>query len=184
MAKFKTLDGREWVIDVTYLTVKRVRDLCDVNVLDICNLDKEALSGWIADDIKVLEVVCAVVRPQLAALDMSDDEFFALCDAGVLKEAVERLVDQVTDFFREPRKGLMKKLIAKLREAEKRLETQAIKAIDVAVEQFDSALRETPGNSDSTSPESPASSRGASHSASSRGSRKAASTTPGRTRPT
>ena len=72
MAKFKTIDGKEWVIDVTYLTVKRVRDLCGVNLLDICNLDKESLSGWVADDLKVLEVVCAVVRPQLAAIDMSD----------------------------------------------------------------------------------------------------------------
>jgi hypothetical protein len=183
MAKFKTLDGKEWVIEVTYLTVKRVRDLCGVNVLDICNLDKESLSGWVADDLKVLEVVCAVVRPQLAAIDMADDEFFAVCDGQVLKEAVERLVDQVSDFFQEPRKGLVKKVIAKLRETEKKMEAQAAKAIDAALGQcdFEAALK-THGSSGSTSPASSESSPGDSPSASSSGSPKDASTRTGRTR--
>ena len=183
MAKFKTLDGKEWVIEVTYLTVKRVRDLCGVNVLDICNLDKESLSGWVADDLKVLEVVCAVVRPQLASLDISDEDFFATCDGGTLKEAVERLVDQVSDFFQEPRKGLVKKVIRKLRETERKMEAQAEKAIDAALSQcdFEAALR-THGSSGSTSPASSASSPGDSPSESSSGLPKDGSTKTGRTR--
>jgi hypothetical protein len=183
MAKFKTLDGKEWVVDVTYLTVKRVRDLCAVNVLDICNLDKETLSGWVADDLKVLEVVCAVVRPQLAAVDMSDEDFFAACDGSVLKEAVERLVDQVSDFFQEPRKGLVKKVIKKLRETERKMEAQAEKAIEHALSQcdFEAALA-THGSSGSTSLESSESSLGDSPSVSSSGSPKDASTKTGRTR--
>lgn len=183
MAKFKTLDGKEWVIDVTYLTVKRVRDLCGVNLLDICNLDKESLSGWVADDLQVLEVVCAVVRPQLAAIDMSDEDFFAACDGGVLKEAVERLVDQVSNFFQEPRKGLVKKVIAKLREAEKKMQSQAEKAIEAALSQcdFEAALA-MHGSSGSTSQESQASSLGDSPSESSSGSPRDGSTKTGRTR--
>jgi hypothetical protein len=183
MAKFKTLDGKEWVVDVTYLTVKRVRDLCAVNVLDICNLDKESLSGWVADDLKVLEVVCAVVRPQLAAVDMSDEDFFAACDGQVLKEAVERLVDQVSDFFQEPRKGLVKKVIKKLRETEKKMEAQAEKAIDAALSQcdFEAALK-THGSSGSTSLESSESSLGALPSENSAGWQKDGSTKTGRTR--
>jgi len=183
MAKFKTLDGKEWVIHVTYLTVKRVRDLCGVNVLDICNLDKESLSGWVADDLKVLEVVCAVVRPQLSAVDMADDEFFAACDGQVLKDAVERLVDEVSDFFQEPRKGLVKKIIKKLRETERKMEAQAEKAIDAALSQcdFEAALK-THGSSGSTSPESSASSPGDSPSENSAGWPKAGSTKTGRTR--
>jgi hypothetical protein len=183
MSKFKTIDGKEWVIDVTYLTVKRVRDLCSVNLLDICNLDKETLSGWVADDLKVLEVICAVVRPQLAAIDMSDENFFAACDGGTLKEAVERLVDQVSDFFQEPRKGLVKKVIKKLRETEKKMEAQAEKAIDAALSQFDfEAALATHGSLGSTSPASPASSPGDSPSENSSGSPKDGSTKTGRTR--
>jgi hypothetical protein len=183
MAKFKTIDGKEWVIDVTYLTVKRVRDLCGVNLLDICNLDKESLSGWVADDLRVLEVVCAVVRPQLAAIDMSDEDFFALCDGTTLKEAVERLVDQVSDFFQEPRKGLVKKVIRKLRETEKAMEAQAERAIEAALSQFDfEAALATHGSSGSTSQESLASSPGDSPLESSSGSPKEGSTKTGRTR--
>ena len=183
MAKFKTLDGKEWVIEVTYLTVKRVRDLCGVNVLDICNLDKESLSGWVADDLKVLDVICAVVRPQLAAIDMADEDFFASCDGGVLKEAVERLVDQVSDFFQEPRRGLVKKVIAKLRATEKQMEQKAAMAIEQALSQcdFEEALK-THGNSAFTSPGSSESSPGDSHSGNSAGWQKDGSTKTGRTR--
>jgi len=183
MNKFKTLDGHELAIEVNYLTVKRVRDLCGVNVLDICNLDKESLSGWVADDLKVLEVICAVVRPQLASIDMADDEFFAACDGQVLKEAVERLVDQVSDFFQEPRKGLVKKVIAKLRETERKMEAQAERAIEQALSQcdFEEALK-THGSSGSTSQASSESPLGASLSESSSGWRKAGSTKTGRTR--
>lgn len=183
MATFKTLDGKQWLVEMNYLTVKRVRDLCGVNVLDICNLDKESLSGWVADDLKVLEVICAVVRPQLAALDMADEQFFAACDGGVLKEAVERLVDQVSDFFQEPRRGLVKKVIAKLRETERKMETAAAKAIDQALEScdFEETLK-THGSSGSTSPESSESSPGASPSESSSGSQTDGSTKTGRTR--
>lgn len=183
MAKFKTKDGKDWVIDVTYLTVKRVRELCGVNVLDICNLDQQTLSGWVSDDLKVLEVICAVVRPQLAAVDMSDEEFFAQCDGQVLKDAVERLIDEVSDFFQQPRKGLVKKVVAKLRETERQMESKAALAIDQALERcdFEAALK-THGSSGSTSPESSESSRGASPSASSSGWRKGSSTKTGRTR--
>jgi len=182
MAKFKTLDGKEWVVEVTYLTVKRVRDLCGVNVLDICNLDKESLSGWVADDLKVLEVICAVVRPQLAAIDMSDEDFFASCDGGVLKEAVERLVDQVSDFFQEPRRGLVKKVIAKLRETEKKMEKAAAAAIEKALQSDFEAALQMPGSSDSTWPASSELSPGVSRSESSSGSPKAGSMKTGRTR--
>jgi len=183
MATFTTLDGKQWLIEMNYLTVKRVRDLCGVNVLDICNLDQQTLSGWVADDLKVLEVICAVVRPQLAALDMADEEFFSACDGGVLKEAVERLVDQVADFFQEPRKGLVKKVLAKLRETERKMETAAAKAIDEALasSNFEAALK-THGSSGFTSPASSASSPGASPSESSSGSQTDGSTKTGRTR--
>ena len=182
MATFKTLDGKQWLVEVNYLTVKRVRDLCAVNVLDICNLDKESLSGWVADDLKVLEVICAVVRPQLASLDMADEEFFAACDGGVLKEAVERLVDQVSDFFQEPRKGLVKKVIQKLRETEKKMETAAAAAIEKALQSDFEAALQMHGSSGSTSPASPELSPGASPSESSSGSPTAGSTKTGRTR--
>ena len=93
------------------------------------------------------------------------------------------MVDQVSDFFQEPRKGLVKKVIAKLRETEKKMEAQAEKAIDAALSQFDfeQALA-THGSSGSTSPASLASSLGDSPSGSSSGLPKDGSMRTGRTR--
>lgn len=182
MSSFKTTDGRTFYVPVNYLTVKRVRDLCGVNVLDILG-PGEKLSSFLTDDVKLLEVVCAVVRPQLADIDWSDDKFFSVVDGEVIRAATEALIDEVANFFPEPRKGLVKKVIARVRSAAAEMQRRQVAAAEAALSQadFDAALR-TPGNSGSILPASSASSRGRSRSASSRGSRVAGSTKTGCTR--
>lgn len=179
MSSFRTTDGRQFLVPVNYLTVKRVRDLCGVNVLDILG-PGERLASFLSDDVKLLEVLCAVVRPQLKELDWSDDQFFSVVDGEVIRGATEALIDEVANFFPEPRKGLVKKVIAKVRSAAQEMQTRQIAAAEEAIRKADfSAALRTPGSSDSILPASPASSRGRTRSASSRGSRGAGSTRTG-----
>jgi len=180
---FTTLDDTKFSVPVNYLTVKRVRELCNgVNLLEIVG-PGEQLAPFIADDVKVLEVICAVVRPQLRELDWSDEQFFSQCDGEVLAAAMNCLIDEVTNFFPEPRKGLVAKVIAKVRAAQAERDRRIVQQVSKAIEQVDfgSALP-TLGNTGSTSPASSASSRGRSRSASSRGSHAAGSMKTGCTR--
>lgn len=182
VSTFTTTDGTRFLVPVNYLTVKRVRELCGVNVLDILG-PGEQLSGFLADDVKLLEVVCAIVRPQLKELDWSDDQFFSVVDGEVIRAATNCLIDEVTEFFPEPRKGLVAKVIAKVRAAATAMEAKQVAAAEAAISKADFGVALlTPGNSGSTLPASSASSRGRSRSASSRGWREAASTKTGCTR--
>jgi hypothetical protein len=179
---FATLNGTRLHVEVTMLTVKRVRDLCAVDVLDIFGTNDQ-LGGYLGDNVKLMEVVCAVVRPQLHALGWSDDEFFAQLNGDTLARAADCLLDEVADFFREPRKGLVKKALAKARAATQVIEAQQMAAAERAIAALDSVTEPaTTTNSGCGSPASSASSLGRSDSASSTNSRRANSTKTGSTR--
>lgn len=181
---FSTIDGTKFTVAVNMLTVKRVRELCGVNVLHILGTG-EQLGGYVTDDIKLLEVICAVVRPQLKELDWSDDEFFSRCNGEVLARATDVLLDEVADFFREPRKGLVKKALAKVRATMEAMERRQAEATRRAIDALDcESVLVTHGSSGSTSPESSALSHGRSPSGSSRAWRRAGSTKTGRRRAT
>jgi len=179
---FATLNGTRLNVEVTMLTVKRVRDLCAVDVLDIFGTNDQ-LGGYLADNVKLMEVVCAVVRPQLHALGWSDDEFFSQLNGDTLARAADCLLDEVADFFREPRKGLVKKALAKARAATQVIEAQQMAAAEKAIAALDSVTEPaTTTNSGCDSPESSASSRGRFGSASLTNSRRAGNTKTGSTR--
>ena len=181
---FSTTDGTKFTLSVNMLTVKRVRELCGVNVLDILGTG-EQLGGYVTDDVKLLEVICAVVRPQLKELDWSDDEFFSRCNGDVLAKATDVLLDEVADFFREPRKGLVTKALAKVRATMAAMEARQAEAAQRAIDALDcESVLGMPGNFGSTSPASSASSPGASRSGSSRAWRKGGNTKTGRQRAT
>jgi hypothetical protein len=179
---FQTLNGTRLHVEVTMLTVKRVRDLCAVDVLDIFGANDQ-LGGYLGDNVRLMEVICAVVRPQLHDLGWSDDEFFAQLNGDTLARAADCLLDEVADFFREPRKGLVKMALTKARAATQVIEAQQMAAAEKALAALDSAMEPaTTTSSASDSPASSASSPGHSASASSTSLRKAGSTKTGYTR--
>lgn len=181
---FTTTDGTKFTLPVNMLTVKRVRELCGVDVLDIFGASGQ-LSGYINDNVKLVEVICAVVRPQLKELDWSDEEFFGRCKGDALARATDLLCDEVTDFFPEPRKGLVKQALAKVRAAMTEMERRQVEAAQRVIDALDcESVLAAHGNTASTLPESSESSRGRSRSESSRSWRKAGSTKTGRRRQT
>jgi hypothetical protein len=181
-ATFKLRDGSEFVIEISMATVKRVKQLLGVNVLDILGTSEE-LGGYITDDVKTVDVLCAICRPQLEARRMSDEDFGRGFDQEALVGATNTLMDEVAEFFQQPRKGLVKQAIAKARALSAEMERRQVAAAERALSALDlETLLATHTKQGSASPASAASSRGRSRSASSTSLRKAGSTRTGRTR--
>lgn len=177
---FRTRDGTEFVVEVTMLTVKRVRQLLGVNVLDILGTGDE-LGGYVTDDVRLMDVLCAVVRPQLERMGWTDEQFVHGFDQAVLVRAVDCLLDEVASFFQEPRKGLVKKALAKARAMMRARESMEAAEMDRALDALDlSALQQTPTTQGSDLQASSASNRGRSRSASSTKWRRGGSTRTGR----
>jgi len=183
-ATFKLRSGEQFVIEISMATVKRVRQLLGVNVLDILGTSDE-LGGYITDDVKTVDVLCAICRPQLERRGMSDEDFGRGFDQEALVNATNTLMDEVADFFQEPRKGLVKQAIAKARAIAAEMERRQVAAAEAALSKLDfSTLLETPTTPGSASPASAESSRGRSRSGNSTRWPKAGNTKTGRTRRT
>jgi len=119
MKQFNDSKGNTWRVEMNVGTIKRIRDTCGIDLL-------EAPKGQVIVDLSenevlILEVLLATLRPQIDQQGMSDDEFFACLVGDGIDKAYIALLDDLADFFRDPAKRrAMKTLLNKLRETEAR----------------------------------------------------------------
>lgn len=118
MAQFTDNSGRAWSIVVNVGTVKRVRELCGVNLLDAGDPKSDTLNRLAEDAVLLIDVLWACVKPEAEKQGVSNDSF---CDSIVgepISYGAAALLEAIKDFFPQPRKGLMEKLIAKGKEVQ------------------------------------------------------------------
>lgn len=153
MRSFKTKDGTEWAVDVTVGTVKRCLDETGLKLTDLFATDKR-VDSFFSDDVQFCLVLAAVVRPQLEERKKTTDEFLSVIDGTCIEQAVEALIGEVADFFQEPRKGLLKKMLAKYQAAHVKVRDEGLAEIEKKMEtiDFETLIRQTHTNSASNSP--------------------------------
>jgi hypothetical protein len=157
MKTFKTTDGTEWQVVVNVGTIKRVQDDTGLRLTDLF-ASAEKIGAFFADDVKFCEVLFSTIRPQAEAAGKTLDDFLAGIDGTVIEGAVEALLAEVADFFQEPRKGLLKKMLVKYQAAHEKLTTEGVLAAEKKIEEtdFETLLRQTLTSSASSSPASAA----------------------------
>jgi hypothetical protein len=157
MKTFKTTDGTAWQVVVNVGTIKRVQDDTGLRLTDLF-ASAEKIGAFFADDVKFCEVLFSTIRPQAEAAGKTLDDFLAGIDGTVIEGAVEALLAEVADFFQEPRKGLLKKMLVKYQAAHEKLTTEGVLAAEKKIEEtdFETLLRQTLTSSASSSPASAA----------------------------
>ena len=117
MREFSDSEGKKWTIALTIGVAKRVKDLIGVDLLDLHNGEPPMITRLGTEIILVIDVVCACVRPQLAAADMSDEDFAARLGGAAAKAAVDAFFEELADFTLSI--GLLAdaRALARLREA-------------------------------------------------------------------
>jgi hypothetical protein len=157
MKTFKTTDGTEWQVTVNVGTIKRCQDDTGLRLTDLF-ASAEKIGAFFADDVKFCEVLFSTIRPQAEAAGKTLDDFLAGIDGTVIEGAVEALLAEVADFFQEPRKGLLKKMLARYQAAHQKVMTEGVRDAEQKIEEtdFETLLRQTLTNSASSSPASAA----------------------------
>ena len=116
MKNFVDAAGRVWVVDVNVATIKRVRALAGVNLLEVVEGDLiERLSG---DPILLADVLYAVCQPQATRENVSDEQFGEGLAGDVISLATTAMLDSLVAFFPEPRRRLLEKAAAKYRQVQ------------------------------------------------------------------
>lgn len=109
MKTFKDQTGQEWEVVINVGTVKRVRDLAGVDLLDIV---KGKVATELADDsVKLCEVIYALVKPQAEKKDLTIDAFLELMGGDSIDEAVSAFLGELVNFSPRRQRKILEKAI-------------------------------------------------------------------------
>lgn len=132
MKTFKDRNGREWRLDINVTTIKRVRDLVDVDLLQ--SLGGELMVKLADDEIKMVDVLYGLCKPQADELPcakcdgsrkykregegqtevpcpaceqtgrFTDAQFGEALVGEAIDDAYKALLEELAGFFRDPAK--------------------------------------------------------------------------------
>lgn len=154
MRTFKDNEGREWTIDVHTTSIKRVRDLTGVDLLEIQDLTIiDRLSN---DPVLLVDVVYAACKPQADERAISDEQFGCAMAGDVIEAATKALLEELVAFSPSPRdrKNLGRVIEATTKAKEKARDLIEAKIDSGVLDQIiDEALADA-GDSSGSAPES------------------------------
>jgi hypothetical protein len=155
MHAFDAVDGTRWSFTITYGTVKTVLDDTGLKLTDLF-FDNAASAAILDDNFKLMEVMFSALKPQAAQLGKSFEDFLAGMDDTVLAKAVDALLEALTDFFREPRRTMVRRALERYRIASERLTTAGTLAVEKELDRidFEQLIVRTHTSSASSSPAS------------------------------
>jgi hypothetical protein len=98
---FKDTEGRAWSVEITYSTVKRVRSILGVDIMEA--VEGKLMPKLISDPMLLVDVLYCIVKPQADAAGVTDEQFGGALGSGKLYEARDCLAHALV-FFSPPEK--------------------------------------------------------------------------------
>ena len=101
MRQFKDNAGRTWTVDINVATLKRVRGLTGVDLMQV--IEGTLIEKLIRDPVLLCDVVYAVCKPEADAAKVSDEEFGKAMAGDALEAATQAVLDELISFCPSPR---------------------------------------------------------------------------------
>ncbi|MCM2370670.1 hypothetical protein [Aporhodopirellula aestuarii] len=124
MQKFIDRRGRVWIVDIDNTTLRRVKALTDVRLLDA--IDGDLITQLSSDPLLLGDVLFAICKPQADQQDVDDEAFAEGLAGDAIDEACKAVVDALVAYFPESRRRLLRKAADKQR----MIETRGLEAIE------------------------------------------------------
>ena len=161
MHTFSDNAGRVWTANLNVATLKRVRALAGVDLASAILVEKDGkpsaklLERLSSDPVLLVDVLYAVCKPECDQRNVSDEDFGAAMAGDAVEQATDALLDEIVDFFPNPKRAILQRLVA----AARRAETAAKAALDKALstDELDRAADSLLAASTGSSTNSPAS---------------------------
>lgn len=146
--------GRTWSLALNIGVVRRVESLTGIN---LAVADANTFSALADDVFKFVDVLCAIVRPQLESAGVSDDSFAEGLAGQALEDASNAMLAALVDFFPPKRSAVVTHAFDKLKAMEDAAISRATAAIDALTPDsvFGTASANSPASSDQTPTDSP-----------------------------
>jgi len=101
MRQFKDNAGRTWTVDINVATLKRVRGLTGVDLMQV--IEGTFIERFIRDPVLLCDVVYAVCKPEADAAKVSDEEFGRAMAGDAIEAATQAVLDELISFCPSPR---------------------------------------------------------------------------------
>ena len=164
MRQFKDNAGRIWTVDINVTTLKRVRGLTGVDLMQV--IEGTLIEKFIRDPVLLCDVVYAVCKPEADSAKVSDEEFGKAMAGDAIEAATGAVLDELISFCPSPRDRAnlgrvlqaTNRVMEKARDVtEKRIETLTSEG---ELDKLVNRLLETSGRSSTSAPEPSASTPG------------------------
>jgi hypothetical protein len=99
MRTFTDGKGREWTLDLNVSALRRVRDLCGVDLAEVVEKDKDLLFRLYARPETIGAVLWGIVQPQAAGKGIDRADFDDSLSGAALHAGKTALLDEITAFF-------------------------------------------------------------------------------------
>lgn len=128
MKTFTDNANRTWTVAVNVGAVKRMRDLLK---LDLAGDNLADVIGKLANDpVALVDTLWVILQPQVEAQSVSAEAFADAVAGDVITRATEALLEEIVDFFPEPKRRTMRRILELMRSAER----QALERLEAMAE--------------------------------------------------
>ncbi|MEM8738084.1 MAG: hypothetical protein AAGG38_06350 [Planctomycetota bacterium] len=148
MKTFNDTTGRQWNVSMNVSALKRVRDLLDIDLMQLPVFDqKQPETGLLYrlgnDPVELVNVLFALVKPQADAAGVSDEAFGEALGGDALGEATEAFMAEVVGFFPRGVRDALLTVMEKAKTVEGMMLDQLATAINDPA--LDEAIKEAAG---------------------------------------
>jgi hypothetical protein len=112
MRTFSDALGRSWSIEITVATLKRVRALAGVDLIEAAG--GTLLDRLVADPVLLGDVLYACVKPQADERKITDEDFGRSLAGDSIDTATTALLEEFVAFFPNPRRRVLTQALTKL----------------------------------------------------------------------
>lgn len=126
MKSFKDNQDRTWEVAVNVSAVKRVLDLCQV---DLRLPNPEVLERLGGDVILLVNVLYVLCKSQADRQGVSDEQFGEALAGDALEQATNAFAEAWADFFPQSRRSVLNAALAKGRDVDRRVAELAVTEI-------------------------------------------------------
>jgi hypothetical protein len=148
MKSFTDTAGRKWLIEIHVAAVKKVRALVDVDLFGLASDGFKPLAELLQDPVKLVDVLYVLCMKHANEQNISDEDFGSSLGGDTLQGASEAFVDELIDFFPDPR---IRTGIRKVVELGRNIREEALREMEVRTKEIDldSEVRKLTGSSGS-----------------------------------
>lgn len=137
--------GREWSVSLNFASLRRIRDIAGLNLLDTRN----GAFSWMENPETIGLLIYAMAKPECEKLGIGEEDFARGMVGDALDRATEAVLDELVNFTPNPEgRRMMRDLVGKM----KQLKSEAIARADKSILELTSgpAPSSLPGSSELT----------------------------------